>query len=191
MPAHAGLDRSRDDGARSGAPHHRRDRLPHHRRRPRDLRGGARPGGARLARAAGEHGRLRAHHAHPLGPPRRHGGVHADPGRGRRPDPGLPAVAHSRGPHGPSGRELHRDGPALPGRSAPRDRGLPPLPLGRRLDHQGALPALAPRGLQGGAHEEGRPPGPAGHPRVRGGAGLLPRRHLRPRPSAGEKEEGT
>ena len=55
------------------------------------------------------------------------------------------------------------------------------LPLGRRLHHQGAVPALAPRGLQGGTREEGRPPGPAGHPRERGRAGLLPGRGLRPR----------
>ena len=188
MPAHAGLDRSRNDGTRSGAPHHRRDRLPHHRRQPRTGRGGPRPGGARLARAAGEHGRLRPHHAHPLGSPDRHGGVDADPGRRRGPDPGLPPVAHSRGPHGPPGRELHRDGPPLPGRSAARDRGLPQLPLGRRLHHQGALPALAPRRLQGRTPEVGRPPGPAGHPRVRGRAGLLPRRRSSTAPPTSEKE---
>ena len=44
---------------------------------------------------------------------------------------------------------------------------------------QGAVPALAPRRLQGGAVEEGRPPGAAGHPRERRRAGLLPGRHLR------------
>ena len=91
-------------------------------------------------------------------------------------------AAHPRGPDGPPGRQLHRDRPALPGRAAARDRGLPPLPLGRRLDGQGAVPALAPRGLPGGAGQEGGAPGPAGHPRERGRAGLLPRRHLRPTP---------
>ena len=65
--------------------------------------------------------------------------------------------------------------------AAARDRGLPALPLRRRLHHQGALPALAARDLQGRAPEAGGPPGPAGHPRVGGGAGLLPHGDLRPR----------
>ncbi len=30
-----------------------------------------------------------------------------------------------------------------------RDRGVPPLPVGRRLDHQGARPALVPRRARG------------------------------------------
>ena len=34
--------------------------------------------------------------------------------------------------------------------------------------------------------EEGRPPGPAGHPRERRRAGLLPHRHLRPRRNSGQ-----
>ena len=37
-----------------------------------------------------------------------------------------------------------------------------------------------PDGLQDGAGEEGRAPRPAGHPRERGRARLLPRRHLHP-----------
>ena len=42
--------------------------------------------------------------------------------------------------------------------------------------------------LQGGPREAGWPPGPAGHPRVRGRAGLLPRRGLRAAPRDSEKE---
>ena len=64
------------------------------------------------------------------------------------------------------------------------------LPLRRRLHHQGALPALAPRRLQGGPPEAGRPPGAPGHPRVRGGAGLLPRGGLRPRRGKRKREGG-
>ena len=49
-------------------------------------------------------------------------------------DARVPQAAHPRGTHGPPCRELHRHRPPLPGHAAPRDRGLPPLPLGGRLD---------------------------------------------------------
>ncbi len=65
---------------------------------------------------------------------------------------------------GPSRRQLDRHRPPLPGHAAPRDRGLPALPLGGRLHGQGALPALVPRHLQDGAREEGWAPRPPGHP---------------------------
>ena len=60
----------------------------------------------------------------------------------------------------------------------PDDRGLPPLPVGRRLDHQGAVPPLVPRGLLARPDQGRRPPGHGRHPRERGRAGLLPRRRL-------------
>ena len=55
------------------------------------------------------------------------------------------------------------------------------LPLGGRLDGQGALPSLVPRHLQVGAREEGWAPRPSGHPRERGGARVLSGCRLQPR----------
>ena len=77
------------------------------------------------------------------------------PRGGRSPDPGVPQAAHSRAPHRSAGRELHRYRPALPGRPAARDRGVPPLPLGGRLDPQGALPALVPGAAKAAPEKKG------------------------------------
>ena len=107
--------------------------------------------------------------------------LHPESGRRRGPDPRVPPASHSRGPHRSPGRQFHRNRPPFPGHPAPRDRGLPALPLGRRLDHQGAVPPLAPRGLQERPVQEGRPPRPPGHPRERRGARVLPRRLLHQR----------
>ena len=50
----------------------------------------------------------------------------------------------------PAGRQLDRHRPPVPGRPPPRDRGVPPLPLGRRLHRQGAGRAAGtPRPLAG------------------------------------------
>ena len=59
---------------------------------------------------------------------------------------------------------------------------LLPLPVDRRVDGEGAVPAVVPGGLRGGAGQGRRPPGPRRHPGERQGAALLPGDDLR-RPS--------
>ncbi len=92
--------------------------------------------------------------------------------------PRLHPRPRAEGPDRPTGRELDRDRPPLPGRPAPGHRGVPPLPLRRRLDRQGAHPPLVPRGRPGAPVKAGGPPGHGRHPRERGRAGLLPDRRV-------------
>ena len=53
-------------------------------------------------------------------------------------------------------RQLDRHGPALPRRLPAGDRGVAALPLGRRVEREGARPALVPRGRRQAA-VQGRP----------------------------------
>ena len=155
MPAHAGLDGSGDDRIGSVPARHRRDRQPGDRRRPDivaegpDLVVHATP--AQLAEmddfVTAMHTRSGLLDAITTSTLTLRGG--------RSPDPGVPQAAHSRGPHRPAGRELHRHRPALPGRPAARDRGVPPLSLRGRLDGQRALPALVPRRLKAAPDKKG------------------------------------
>ncbi|GIT00001.1 MAG: hypothetical protein CM1200mP26_17130 [Acidimicrobiales bacterium] len=75
-------------------------------------------------------------------------------------------------------RQLDRDGPTIPIALATRDRGIPALPIDRRVHHQGAGPTLAPRGPQVGARQGRRAPGYGRHPGVSGRITSLPRRTL-------------
>ncbi len=82
-------------------------------------------------------------------------------------DARLPAPAHHHARYGAVVRQLDRDRSPLPRRLAPRDRGVPALPLGRRVDHEGAGQAVEP-GHPGRRPAEGRgPPRPRRHPRER------------------------
>ena len=65
--------------------------------------------------------------------------------------------ARARAAHGAAVRQLDRHRPALPRRLPARDRGVPALPLGRRVDDQGARPALVPGRARRRA-PQGRPP---------------------------------
>ena len=60
-------------------------------------------------------------------------------------DAGVHQGAHARAAHGAAVRQLDRHRPPLPRRLPARDRGVPALPLGRRVDDQGAGPALVSR----------------------------------------------
>ena len=114
-------------------------------------------------------------HAHAIGPPRR---------RSRRrttslAEAGEQTLAFLRA-HipdvaiGAALRELHRHRPALPRCTAARRRELPPLPLDRRVERQGAVPALVPGCARGGAAEARGTPRAWRHPRVDCGACVLP-----------------
>src|SRR4029079_1209847 len=63
-----------------------------------------------------------------------------------------------RGPERAAGRQLHRPRPALSRRLPPRDRGVPALPLGRRVDGEGTVRPRLPGGAGRRAREGGRPP---------------------------------
>ena len=141
----------------------------------------------------GPDGPLRALDAHPLRAPGGHRGVDHEPRGGRGGHVGVPPASHPRSRHRPAGRELDRDRPPVPGRPAARDRGVLPLPLGRRLDGEGAGPPLASRRAGRGAQEAVRPPGAGRHQRERGRARLLPPdavRALGPAPGRGRPRPG-
>ena len=77
----------------------------------------------------------------------------------------------------PPVRQLDRRRPPVPRPPAPRARPLPALPQRRRLELQGAVPALVPGRLQEAAREDGNPPRARRHQRVDRGAALLPGAH--------------
>ena len=83
--------------------------------------------------------------------------------------------------NGAAVRQLDRHRPPLPRRLPPGHRGAPALPLDRRVQHQGARPALVPEGAPGPPAEGRQPPRPRRHPRLHRGAALLPRAGLRAR----------
>ena len=64
--------------------------------------------------------------------------VGTHPGRGRTSDPRVHPGPRPEAPHRAPGRQLDRHRPPVPGRPPARDRGVPALPVGRRLDRQGA-----------------------------------------------------
>ena len=160
---HAGLDRPGDDRARPVHRGDRRDRGAGHRRRPGDRGRGARPGRVRsrprswppwatwCSACTRRSGLTAAVEASTI--------VAGGGGRGRcstscastSPEPGtVPAV-----------RQLHRHRPALPGRLPARARALLPLPVDRRVDGEGAVPAVVPRRLRRGARPRPAPTGPS------------------------------
>ena len=110
--------------------------------------------------------------------------------RRRRGDARLHPHPCPRAAVGPAVRELDRHRPPLPRRLPARDRGAPALPVDRRVERQGAGPAVVPE-ARPGPPAEGRPaPGARRHPGVDRGAALLPRAGLRAaradeRPAAG------
>ena len=70
-------------------------------------------------------------------------------------------AARAGAPHRPAVRQLDRHRPALPGHLPPRDRGAPPLPLGRRVHDQGAHPPVVPRGARRRARARPPPTAPS------------------------------
>ncbi len=163
-----GLDPSR--------PRHRRDRDAAHRRQPRADRRGSRPRRARhrgAARRACPTIVVQMHTRSGLLDQIRASTVSLA-------EAGAQTLAFLRqhitdAAHGAAVRQLDRHRPAVPRRPAARDRGLPALPLGRRLDAQGAGQALEPGHPRRRAAQGRGPPRPRRHPRERRGAPLLPR----------------
>ena len=77
-------------------------------------------------------------------------------------------------------RQLDRRRPSVPRPPAPRARRLPPLPQHRRLEPQGAVPALVSRRVQAAPGQGRGAPRPRRRPRVDRRAPLLPRAPAHP-----------
>ena len=79
------------------------------------------------------------------------------PGRRRRSHARFPPRHIPNKPVGSARRKLHRDGPPVPRGPAPRDRGVAPLPVGRRLDASRSCAAGGtPTSLAGAPRQGGR-----------------------------------
>ena len=108
-------------------------------------------------------------------------------GHARRSRPGhvrFHSRAHPRAAHGAVVRELDRHRPTLSRELPARDRELPPLPVGRRLQPEGAREALVSRSHVSDAAQERLAPRARRHPQFDRGAPVVSRPGVRARRSS-------